>query len=733
MIGLKYCSPATSWFSALPLGNGKTAVMVYGGKRKEKLCFNDATLWSGYPQIHDRKQAFENLQKARQLVFEEKYQEASAFVQNNLYGNYSEAFMPLGDLNIVIRAEKTEGYSRCLDLENAVVTVKDDCIVRRAYVSYPDKVAVYSMSSDKLFGIKIKATSKLKSKSSASGNTVCVYGNAPDYAAPNYLRTKLFPIRYDKKQAMAFCLASKVVSDGKIKTVGNELVVSDAKYIHIYSVTHTGFNGYDKFPQNNADKVKEECLGKLKNEYDYKQIFARHLQDYKNLFDRHSLVLAEPDNDVTAMLGSAKNGKPSAAFINLLYDYGKYLTIAGSRDSQPLNLQGQWNKSMRPPWSSNLTTNINYEMNYWPTSAVNLKECLTPFYDSVKEIVERGKKTAKTNFNANGFCCNHNVDIWRNTSPVQGDARYMFAPLCGAWIVNEMCAHKLNSGEGFDDETKDALYQSALFILDYLVEYKGYLVTCPSASPENGFGGGVKEAVVAYASAFDMGIIRKCFEYVEMCDFDDDFKQKVREATQKLYPYQDTSIGIAEWHKELPSREKGHRHFSPLYAVYPAKSVGYYEDKTLTESAYRLFRHRMDNSHSSIGWSAAWAIALAGRFHDKAIADKVIKGMLAKSIMNNLFDFHPPTYFQIDGNFGFVAGINELLIYEEKGRVEFLPACTDLLKNGKMHGHIINGTEVNFEWKDGKVVSIEASKPLKVINKNISQNAILKNVILEEV
>lgn len=728
---LVYFRPARFWYEALPLGNGKTAVMAYGGKNSEKLCFNDATFWSGYPKNHDRKEAFENLQKARELIFEGKNSEASKFVKDNLYGNYSEAYMPLADLYIKFDCPQSdENYKHFLDLDEAVFEVEYGSMKRTCFVSYPDKVAVYRVENKDKFDLTLTGKSKVKYNTEVRGTNLLVYGNAPDVALPNYLRTKLFPIKYNEHKAMAFCLASYIDTDGKVCYGKKHIKVVQASYVNIYSVTGTGFIGFDKMPVSDREIVIAETLKNLKK-YDYPKIKNAHIEDYKNLYSRHKLEITKSsDGDVLRMIEKAQKGNLGADYINLLYNYGKYMTIAGSRDSQPLNLQGQWNHSTRPPWSSNLTTNINYEMNYWHASTVGLKECLAPFYKATKEIVERGKNTAKVNFNARGFACNHNVDIWRNTSPVRGDAEYMYSPLCGAWIVNETIAHRLNSTQTLDEDSLDALRQSVLFILDYLTEKDGYLVTCPSTSPELRFNGERGFASVDYASSFDMSIIRRAFEYALKSNLEEDLKEKIKDAQSRLYPYKECKFGLSEWHKEFDFNEKGHRHFSPLYGVYPGKTIGYYKDKELCDMNYKLFRVRTDNAHSSIGWSAAWAICLAGRFHDKSTAQKTVRSMLAKSIMKNLFDFHPPVFFQIDGNFGFVAGINELLVYEEDGMIELLPACIDEMKSGSVSGHIVNRIRLDFEWDDFKITKFKADKPVKLKNKNISQNALLENAQL---
>lgn len=728
MSRLYFSAPAHSWYESLPAGNGKTAMVVTGGKSCEKLWFNDAELWSGYPKNHDRQSAKDALQKARELVFSGRTSEADEFVRKNLYGNYSEAFMPLGTVKIRFKAGSNKRYSRTLNLENGIIETDCESILRKAFVSYPHKVAVYSVEGKSPFCAVISAKSILRYTSCIKDGVLTLSGNAPDYAAPNYLRTKVFPVRYNEKKAAAFCLALKTETDGKTEERGKTLIIKDATYLRVYAVTETGFKGYDRMPDTDREKIKckavEELLG---INADYEEIERAHIDDYRSLYCRQKLLLKEGGGDVLKLLDAARKGKTDAELINLLYDYGKYMTICGSRSSQPLNLQGQWNKSVRPPWSSNLTTNINAQMNYWGATRAGLEECMQPFYKAVLEIAERGKKTATSNFGARGFCCNHNVDIWRNTSPVQGDPCYMYSPLCGAWMANEMYAHKKNCGK-IDEETVFVVEESAKFCLDYLTEYKGKAVICPSVSPETAYNENGRRVAVGIASAYEMSLVRQTFANCLEISTDEQLKEEIKAVFPRLYPYENAENGLAEWAGAKMSAEKGHRHFSPLYGVYPGNVIK--EGSKEYEWAEKLFRYRLENSSSSIGWSAAWSICLAGRFKDGIAAKKVIESFTARSVMNNLFDYHPPCYFQIDGNMGFVAGINELLLSENDGVISLLPAWFDTIKSGEVRGFVVQGAKVDFCWKNGKVVSLKADRPVKAVNKNIDENAITENVIL---
>lgn len=723
---LVFRKPAMSWDTSLPAGNGKTAFVVSGGERIEILWFNDAELWSGYPKDHDNDGARSALKEARELIFQGKTSEADAFVKSRLDGDYSEAFMPLATVKIRIIAPKGEGYRRELDFNDGMISVEDDLVKRRAFVSYPHKTAVYSVESKIKFSLDVSAKSVLHYVAEVRDGVLTVSGNAPDYAAPNYLRTKLFPVRYNEKKASAFCLALKADTDGEIKICGRKLHIDSATYVRIYAVTETGFRGYDKMPCTDTATVRNKAIEELAGiDATYEEIEKAHICDYRALYGRQKITLAEGDGDVEKLLKKARYGNAPAELINLLYDFGKYMTVCGSRNSQPLNLQGQWNKSVRPPWSSNLTTNINAQMNYWGATRCGLEDCMAPFYRAVKETVARGRKTAEVNFGARGFCCNHNLDIWRNTSPVKGDPCYMYSPLCGAWLANEMFAHKKNSGKT-DEDTSAVIEEAAKFCLDYLCEYEGKLVTCPSTSPETAYIENGRRSAVGIASAYEMSVIRQTFENCLQSGADESVKSEIKAAMNRLYPYEKAENGLAEWAGGKMSSEKGHRHFSPLYGVYPGNVIK--EGTKEFGWAKELFLYRLKYSSSAIGWSAAWAICLAGRFKDGTTAKKVVNSFAAKSVMDNLFDFHPPCYFQIDGNMGFVAGINELLLSECDGVITLLPACFDTIDSGEMKGAVVNGTRIDFNWRGGKVVAVSADKKIRIKNVNFAENAITENV-----
>lgn len=735
---IKYTKAAKTWREALPLGNGYMGLMIYGSLKKERLCFNDGTLWSGYPKDYNSNESLKNLERVRRLIFEGKNAEADALCEEKMTGFYSEAFMPLGEISLKFRGIDKACYSRSLDLSNAVHTVKSKGCTAEAFSSYPDKISVYRIKTDKPFSVKIKAKSKLKYEVGTEENNLFLFGNAPDYAAPNYLRTELHPIRYNEKKGMAFCLQAQVQTNGKICRKSNQIKVKNATELTLYFATATGFNGFDKMPETSRNTVKQKCKALLNSvSKDYDTLKTNHIDDYSSLYNnQHISFNCDNDTNADTLLKSVKNGNDEKALTELLYNYGKYMIISGSRNGgQALNLQGIWNNSVRPPWSSNYTVNINTEMNYWGASRSGLSDCIEPLINMVYETMQNGRKTAKINYGCHGFACNHNVDLWRKTPPVKGDANYMFAPLCGVWLSNEIYSHYKNGFlEDYTDKIKEIVTESARFACDFLVMHDGKYVICPSASPENVFTHNGKSCKLNYASAFDMGLVRQAFQNALELSDDNELKAEIKEKTPLLYPFKEGKNGICEWHKDYETPEPGHRHFSPLYAFYPANVISFYSNKNQTEWVRNLFKARTNNSTQYIGWSAAWAICLSARLREKETAQKVIRSMLTHSVFKNLFCIHPPFYFQIDGNLGFVAGINEMLITEENGIVELTPALPDNFgKSGEVRNMVVNGAKISFKWQNGLVTEIHSDKPVKILNKHLQSELITnENISIEE-
>lgn len=709
---LYYRRPARSWKEALPVGNGFTAAMVYGGRRKERIALNDGTLWSGYPRDYDSPASLEYLDRVRERIFAGQYQEAARMAEERLTGGYSESFLPLGDLELKLTGSRGM-YSRALNLDDAVLTVKSGSLKRECFASNPARVLVYQVTGNR-FNAVFSARSQLHSAVKAGVDGLILSGNAPDHVVPNYLRGELHPVVYEHSgKGMAFALFIRPVTDGQVIAKERRIVVKNATFLALIAATATGFRGYDQMPETDRAAAERSARERVVNAgTDVVALKAAHTEDYHTLYWEQNFSLYTRAFGRTDQM--LRDPACMGAVSELLYHYGKYLMISGSREGgQPLNLQGQWNRDIRPAWSSNYTVNINTQMNYWGASVCGLQQCLEPYIRMVREVSERGRKTARVNYGCGGFACNHNVDLWRKTAPVKGTANYMYAPLCGVWLANEIYAHYLNGSlEEYRDTIAEIVRGAAEFILDYVVEYRGHYVSCPSASPEAVFASGGARCSLGRHSAFENGLMRQALANALEIGQEEALSERIRHVIDHLEPFEYGADGVCEWNGDLSAAENGHRHFSPLYALYPGRAASFYGTPELTQQMRKLFDCRQSHSKGQIGWSTAWAICLAARFRDGACAQKNIQLLFDKALFSNLFNVHFPFIFQIDGNFGYVAGVNECLISWEDGVFELLPALPPRWTRGEMTGVHLRGARISFAWENGQVVRVRSDRAI---------------------
>lgn len=716
---LWYAQPAKVWMESLPIGNGRLGAMTYGGIEEEKLALNESTMWSGqYNENQNKPFGREKMDQLRKLFFEGKLSEGNRIAGDNLHGNQTSfgTHLPIGDLKMqfIYPEGKVTDYRRSLSLDEAVSSVSFNSggvnYKREYFATNPDNVLVLRLTADKQKSITMNMGLDLMRQADLSvENNQLVFTGKVD-----------FPLHGPG----GVCFEGRIAvlaDNGEVKMEQSGVSIKEADAVTLIVDVRTDYKSPD-YKTLCADGVEKAAVKS------YDELKQAHIKDYNTLYNRVSIHFGQDANramPTDVRWKQVKEGKTDTGLDALFFQYGRYLTIASSRENSPLPiaLQGFFNdnKACNMGWTNDYHLDINTEQNYWAANVGNLAECNAPLFTYIKDLAHHGAKTAEVVYGCKGWTAHTTANVWGYT-PASSTIIWGLFPMAGSWIASHLWTqYEFTQDKQYLAETAYPLLKgNAQFILDFLAKdpKSGYLMTGPSISPENWFRtAGGEEMVASMMPACDRElayeILSNCVRASEILDTDREFADSLRTAIAQLPPIQLRANGaIREWFEDFEEAHPNHRHTSHLLALYPFSQITLEKTPELAEAARKTIENRLSAENwEDTEWSRANMICMYARLKDAQEAYKSVQLLQGKLSRENLMTVSPGgiagaegDIYSFDGNPAGTAGMAEMLIQNHEGYVEFLPCLPVEWKDGSFKGLCLKGgAEATAEWTNAVI------------------------------
>ena len=716
---LWYAQPAKVWMESLPIGNGRLGAMTYGGIEEEKLALNESTMWSGqYNENQNKPFGREKMNQLRKLFFEGKLSEGNRIAGDNLHGNQTSfgTHLPIGDLKMqfIYPEGKVTGYRRSLSLDEAVSSVSFNSggvnYKREYFATNPDNVLVLRLTADKQKSITMNMGLDLMRQAdlSVEDNQLVFTGKVD------------FPLHGPG----GVCFEGRIAvlaDNGEVKMEQSGVGIKEADAVTLIVDVRTDYKSPD-YKTLCADGVKKAAAKS------YDELKQAHIKDYNTLYNRVSIHFGQDANralPTDVRWKQVKEGKTDTGLDALFFQYGRYLTIASSRENSPLPiaLQGFFNdnKACNMGWTNDYHLDINTEQNYWAANVGNLAECNAPLFTYIKDLAHHGAKTAEVVYGCKGWTAHTTANVWGYT-PASSTIIWGLFPMAGSWIASHLWTqYEFTQDKQYLAEPAYPLLKgNAQFILDFLAKdpKSGYLMTGPSISPENWFRtAGGEEMVASMMPACDRElayeILSNCVQASEILNTDREFADSLRTAIAQLPPIQLRANGaIREWFEDFEEAHPNHRHTSHLLALYPFSQITLEKTPELAEAARKTIENRLSAENwEDTEWSRANMICMYARLKDAQEAYKSVQLLQGKLSRENLMTVSPGgiagaegDIYSFDGNPAGTAGMAEMLVQNHEGYVEFLPCLPVEWKDGSFKGLCLKGgAEATAEWTNAVI------------------------------